>query len=76
MIDSSLLARIENLTSEELREDCVRILDNAKNGSLIVSFRYRPIEVVELYEMCDMLGLSKSAIIKGSITKYKKQFKS
>jgi len=76
MIDSSLLARIENLTDSKLREDCIRILNNAKNGSSIMNFRYRPIEVVELYELCDMLGLSKTTIIKGSIVKYKKQFKS
>lgn len=75
MIDSNLLARIENLTDSKLREDCLRILNNTKNGSSIINFRYRPIQVVELYELCDMLSLSKTVIIKGSIDKYKKQFK-
>lgn len=75
MIDSNLLARIDNLSDGELSKDCIKVLGNTKNGSSIINFRYTALEVVELYELMDKLGLSKSAIIKGALTTYKRKFK-
>lgn len=76
MLDNNLLRRIDNLTDEKLSEDCLKVLRNTKNGSSIINFRYTPLEVVELYELMDRLGLSKSAIIKGALKVYKRGYNS
>jgi hypothetical protein len=75
-IDIHLKTRIENISDEKLSQDCLRILENANNGSPIISFRCSALEVVEIYELCDKLGIKRTSVIKGAIGKYKKSFKS
>lgn len=71
-IADSLKERINNLSDSKLSADCTRLLENSKNGTCIINFRYTLLEVVELYEVMDILSLPKSQVIKGSISKYKK----
>jgi hypothetical protein len=73
-IDIRLLERIANLPSQKLSEQCIKVLNNSKNGSSIINFRCTQREVVELFELCALLGLDKTAIIKGSLTRYKNNF--
>ncbi len=74
IIDTRLLERIDNLPSQKLSEQCLSILNNSKNGSSIINFRCTQREVVELFELCALLGLDKTSIIKGSLAKYKNCF--
>jgi len=73
-IDIRLLERIANLPSQKLSEQCIKVLNNSKNGSSIINFRCTQREVVELFELCALLGLDKTSIIKGSLTRYKNNF--
>jgi hypothetical protein len=73
-IDIRLLERIANLPSQKLSEQGIKVLNNSKNGSSIINFRCTQREVVELFELCALLGLDKTSIIKGSLTRYKNNF--
>jgi hypothetical protein len=70
-IDSQMIERALEL-DEPHRTACLNYLNNAKEGSAVLSFRLKKKEIVELFEVANFLVSDKSSVVKSAILMYKK----